>query len=98
MKPSEFMSQPSPKKKLIINRNDDELRGRFADTFSVQFNGDNFAIEFFTKMPRRDGSIEQTLVSRIFMTQKGMSALAKMTGEVIEKIDSKNIKKISSGN
>ena len=44
---------PNGLQELLVHRNDDELRGRFANTFTVHYNGDNFAVEFFTSMPRQ---------------------------------------------
>lgn len=79
---------------IVIHRNDDELRGRFADTFTVSYNGDNFAVDFYTKMPRQDGKLEQILVARVFTTEKGLSSLAQAIQGVVGKIKKGEIKQL----
>ena len=75
-----------PQREILVNRHPDDLPGRFANLFSITFNGDDFTLDFSTQVPRQDGKLEQNLSARIFMTQKGLAALANSIQQIVQQI------------
>lgn len=85
---NENLPEPKP---ISYGASEDDLKGRFANSFQISANDNSVCVDFFaTAAPNQ--KVQHNLVSRIFLTHKSAKLLSALIASLEKQVEEKNKK------